>query len=278
MKTKLVGWLGALALGFLPLGAQAAITCGVSSAGFWTGYTPAAPGTDITQTFITVTCTRGSAADPTTVNWYALASNGLYATGSNNRAARGAARINYDLYRDASCSSQWQGLAILSGTITFVGTGTVSATSPYWGCVPAGQGVAAGTYSDTVTVTMYYGGGFTSTTGAFGVSILTPATCAISTPPGSIVFNYTAFGAAIAPSTTYRVTCTSTLPYTMALDATSGTALGLNYTLALSAASATGTGGAQVFSILGGMAAGQSGTCASATCTATQVRSLTITY
>ncbi len=278
MKTKLLRWLAALVLGPASLVAHAAITCGVSSPGFSASYDPASPSTDITQTFLTVTCTRGSSADPTTLNWYALANNGLYASGTGNRAARGAARILYDVFRDAACASQWQGLTFISGTFTFVSTGTLTQTAPYWGCVPAGQGVAAGTYTDTVTITMYYGPSLTATTGAFGVSILTPATCALTTPPGTITFTYTAFGGAIAPSTTFRVTCTSTLPYTMALDATSGTALGLNYTLALSAGSSVGTGAAQTHSINGAMAGGQAGTCATGTCNATQVRSLTITY
>jgi hypothetical protein len=64
----------------------------------------------------------------------------------------------------------------------------------------------------------------------------------------------------------------------MALDATSGTILGVNYTLALSAASGTGTGLAQAYSINGNVAAGQAGTCATGSCTASQARTLTITY
>ena len=68
------------------------------------------------------------------------------------------------------------------------------------------------------------------------------------------------------------------MPYTMALDATSGTLVGLTYGLALSQAAATGTGVAQSFSINGTIAAGQSGTCATGSCSGSATRTLTITY
>jgi spore coat protein U-like protein len=277
MKTRL--WRGlALTAGVLAAGAsQAAITCSVSSAGFSSGYSPAAPAQDVTQTFFTVTCTRGAAADPASVSYNVFANNGSYASGNQNRAARGTARINYDLYRDAGCATPWQGFTAIAGTINFPGTGTVSQQGNYWGCIPAGQGVAAGTYTDTVTLSLLYSG-FTLATGTAPVSILTPATCTISTPPGNIVFDYTAFGGAISPGTTFRVTCTNSLPYTMALDATTGTVVGLNYSLALSAAASTGTGAPQLHSITGNMAAGQAGTCGTGTCTGSQARAITITY
>jgi spore coat protein U-like protein len=277
MKIQLSCVLAAIASLLAAGAADAAISCGVSSPGFSTGYSPAAATPDVTQTFFTVTCTRGAAGDPASVSYNVYANNGSYASGNQNRGARGTARINYDLYRDAACSASWQGFTAIAGTITFAGTGTVSQQGNYWGCIPTGQGVAAGTYTDTVTLSVLYSG-FTLATGTAAVSILTPATCTISTPPGNIVFNYTAFGAAVTPSTTFRVTCTNTLPYTMALDATTGTIVGLDYSLALSTASSTGTGAAQTHTITGNMAAGQAGTCGTGTCTGTQARAITITY
>jgi len=92
------------------------------------------------------------------------------------------------------------------------------------------------------------------------------------------VFNYVAFGATVNASTSFGVTCTNSLPYTMALDATSGTVLGLSYTLALAASSGTGTGTLQTYAINGSIAAGQPGTCAAGSCAASQPRTLTITY
>src|SRR5262249_43390557 len=158
--------------------------------------------------FFTVTCTRGSNADSTSVNWNAFANNGLYASGNNNRAASGANRMSYDVYRDASCSSQWTGFTLISGTINFSGTGTVSQQGAFWGCVPASQSVPAGTYTDSIPITLLYAGlNFASGTAA--VSIVTPATCSLTQSPGTLVLNYTSFGATANGSTTFKVSCTS---------------------------------------------------------------------
>jgi spore coat protein U-like protein len=117
-------------------------------------------------------------------------------------------------------------------------------------------------------MTLTYGPSSFSDTGTFPVSIATPATCSLTSAPGNVVFNYVAFGAAVNASTTFGVTCTSYLPYTMTLDAASGTVLGVNYTLVLSASSATGIGSPQTFTISGNAVGGQPGTCGSGSCSA----------
>jgi spore coat protein U-like protein len=127
-------------------------------------------------------------------------------------------------------------------------------------------------------MSLAYGSPQATASGAIPVSISTPAQCNLSTAPGDVVFDYTGFGAAANASTSFGVTCSTYLPYTMALDATSGTLLGLSYTVALSASSSTGTGAEQTFTISGNIPAGQSGTCGSGSCTASQARTLTITY
>ena len=86
--------------------------------------------------------------------------------------------------------------------------------------------------------------------------------------------------ASTATGGAFGVRCTNTLPYTMSLDATSGTVIGLAYTLGLSASSGTGAGltGAS-YSVTGNMASGQSGDCATtAICSGTQARVLTVSY
>jgi len=263
----------------LPASVRAAITCSVSSSGFAAAYDPAAAATNITQTFFTVTCTRGATTDPTTVTYSVKADNGLYSVGQKNRAAFGANRISYDLYTNPSCGTQWRGNTAITGTITFATTGTLSDQGNFWGCVPASQtGLAAGTYTDIVTMTMTYGSPQSTATGTFGVTINTPPVCTLTTAPGTITFAYVSFGPTVNASTPYGVTCTLALPYTMDLDATSGTILGITYTLSLSSPSSTGTGYQQMFQINGNIAAGQSGNCGSSTCSGTQARTLTITY
>ena len=160
-------------------------------------------------------------------------------------------------------------------------TATAKQTN-YWGCITTTQVLAAGTYSDTVTMTLSVGG----LTNTFPVNISTPSVCTITTAPGTLTINYTAFGAAQTPSTPFQPTCTIYLPYSMALSATSGVASGVNYSLALntintggsSPLASTGTGAAQTFYINGNAAAGQAGTCATGTCSATNTHTLTITY
>ena len=277
MKARLLRALAALAA-TAALHAAAAISCNITSPGVSSGYDPASGSTDITQSFFTVTCTRGLASDPTTVTWSARADNGLSPGGGNNRAQRGTSRLAYDVYRDAACGSKWQGGGgTITGSITFVGTGTQTAQGNFWMCIAAGLAPAAGTYTDTITMTLTYNTFFTDT-GTLAVSILTPASCSIATAPGNVVFNYVAFGSAVNASTTFRVNCTNTLPYAMALDATSGTVLGIAYTLALSSSSGTGTGANQTYTITGNAAAGQAGTCAAGSCSASQARTLTISY
>ena len=275
MKTTARSIAGLLML-LASAAAHSAITCSVSSGGFATAYDPAAAGANINATFFTVTCTKGASGDPASVNYSVTVNNGLYAIGVNNRAAFGANRIRYDVFTNSTCASAWKGATAITGTVNTPSVGTFTATSSFWGCVPAAQAVAAGTYTDTVTMTMVYG--VSIATGSFGVSISTPATCSVTGAPGNVVFNYVAFGSAITPSSTFGVTCTLSLPYTMALDATSGTIVGLNYTLALSAPGSTGTGVQQTHSINGNMAAGQAGTCALGSCSGSQARSVTISY
>ena len=264
----------------LPPMAQAAYNCSVSSPAFNAAYDPTNPSTNVTSTSFTITCTR-ALSDANTMNWTNAANNGLHsAGGGRNRAVFGTSRISYDIYHDSACGTQWRGGgSAFTGTLNFGGSTSASLTVTYYACIPAAQtGLPAGTYTDTVTMTLTYGPFNSVSTGTFGVAIATPATCNLSTPPGNVVFNYTGFGAAANASTGYGVTCTNFLPYTMALDATSGTLLGLNYTIGLSSAGATGTGFEQSYTVSGNIAAGQAGTCAAGTCSASQARTLTVSY
>ena len=281
IQLKSILWLGAMALLLPVTRAHAAITCGISSPGFVTGYDAAAVAININQTYFTVTCIRTLAADPASVNYSAAVDDGLQPLGKKNRAAFGANRIFYDTWKDATCVTPWKSATPIAGTITFGTTiGPLSTQTAFWGCIPATQaGLPAGTYTDTVTMTLSYGSLVPQATasGPFPVSITPPSDCKITTAPGNIVFTYTAFGIAQAASTTFATTCTNLLPYTMALDATSGVVSGLQYSLTV-AASSTGTGLLQTFSINGTMPAGQAGTCAIASCAGSQLHTLTITY
>ena len=258
--------------------AHAAISCSLTSNGFTAAYSPTAPATNITTASFTMSCTRGLITDATSQSYTVVVNNGSNPAGPKNQAISGANFLRYDLFTNSSCTTQWKGGTTLGGTINFTGSTDYfprSQTVTYYGCIPAAQTTPpAGTYTDTVTMTPSIGAPAT-----IGVTIVTPAACSLSTPPGNITFNYTSFqtGPAMA-STSFATTCSANLPYTMALDATSGTLLGLNYTLSLSASSATGTGAAQTHSVNGTLASGQAGTCATGACPGSAGRTVTITY
>ena len=258
-------------------GAQAGITCSLSSNGFSSAYVPTNTGTNITSASFTMTCTRGTKGDATSQAYTVVVDNGSHpAGGGQNRAASNKKFINYDTYTDSACTRLWQGNTKLGGTVT-MGSDLLphSQTVSYWGCIPAGQTtVPAGTYTDTVTMNPSIGPDAT-----FPVSIVTPSSCSIAASLGNLTFNYTSFQAAAAsPSLAFTANCTSLLPYSMALDATTGTSLGLQYSLRLSASSGVGSGTAQSYTINGSMLGGQAGTCATGLCTSSTARTLTITY
>jgi len=279
MKRTCFQRLAATALLLLAANAQAAISCNISSPGITSAYNPAAGTQNITQSSFTVTCQRNSGGDPTTQAFSAEAD-------TSTTARFGFNTINYNLYRDSLCGSTWTRNNSrrlpnpAPGTMNLSGFIPTSVTVPYWGCIPAGQNRPAGIYTDTTTMTLYSGTGNTlMATATFPVTIHVRSTCAITTSPGTVTFNYTSYGPAINPTTTIGLTCTSSLPYTVALDApTTGTLLGLNYSLALSLASDTGSGTEKSHTITGTMAAGQAGTCNVGVCSATQSHTLTITY
>lgn len=291
MKANYTTALIILYLLFFSITAQAAITCTTpTSTGFTTAFNAvtgvnASVVPNVTQGTITTTCTRTLATDATTV--YIRANNGANATGVQNRTRLGATRISYEAFKDSACSALWT--STVAGNYMPITLLPITTPQPissnYWGCITiAGQVAAAGNYTDTVQIrvrTNNGSGAWLSTVGNFPVSIITPATCTVTTPPGNISFTYTAFGAAVNANTTFGATCTLNLPYTMSLDTYSSVLSGLNYSLNINSstnANSRGTGAAQTHTINGSMPAGQAGTCVTGTCNASQIHTLTITY
>lgn len=277
-------WLACLILLLSAPWAQAAITCTVSSSGFSSTYLPSSGTINVTQTSFTATCTRNAPGDPTSLNYRVGVNDGANFSGTN-RARSGASFLNYDTYQNATCGTAWGSVAgdriVLSMTLANTVGAFQTVTINYWGCIPASQLAATGVYTDNLTLTVYDGPGNSGSPIANNtapVQIAVPAQCNITAAPGAITLSYTAFGPAATANTTFGVTCGNTLPYTMALNATSGVVVGLNYSLALSSSGGAGTGLQQNHSITATIPANQAGTCASAICTGTQVHTLTITY
>ncbi len=133
-------------------------------------------------------------------------------------------------------------------------------------------------------------------TGTFNVTINFTSACTVNTGTLAPSFSYTSNQATPAPiggNLGYSVTCTSGVPYTMALDAGGTSYTGtftaptgtytnsastLQYSLTLPAAVA-GTGAAQSYTLSGNMAPLQAGACTTlGGCVFTDTHTLTITY
>lgn len=266
--------------------AQAAINCSISSPGVSGAYHGAL---SINQTSLTINCTRLS-SDPGTSAYTVYPDNGINATGQINRAVNGTEYLGYEEFQDSICSSAWQFQGgSMSGMIDFGSALAVSVTHDYWACIPAGQVYAAGSYSDTVIMTLTYddGTGDVVTTGGHQVTILTIPSCSISTAPGTISFSYTALqNTAASAHTTFGTTCSLGTGYSLSVDTGDGVISGLQYSLRINTTAnggsnplaGTGTGVEQNFYINGNMPAGQAGSCTTASCQDSSIHTLLITY
>ena len=282
----------ALFASFVASNLHAAYSCSVTATSISTVYSPTVGTPNESTGSYTITCSR-LGSDPASLNYTLDANNGLQPAGNQNRVQFGgpANRYNYQPYRNPGCNGEWRntGATDINGTLNFGASLTTTFTGPFYLCVPGSQPVdPAGTYTDTVTVTMRRdqpGPDPLLATTTFGVSVITTNSCQINVTPGPITFNYTSFqGAPAVGSNSFGVRCTTGLPYTMGLDATNvlDDAVNLNYTLAVSVPGSTGTGVTQTFAVNGTMPAGQSGLCGGGVCTnaaaTNKTRTLTITY
>lgn len=228
---------------------------------------------------VMVNCTRAAITDPPGVT-YTLTFD---AGSNNNRAAATVAGTSYAIaYAKGSASTCTPALTTLSGSFSWSGassTGMQSTTVGFYGCVGAQAGMAAGTYTDSIVVTLTDNLGSAPVIGTVPVAITLEPKCTVSSPPArALAFDYAAFRtSALVVPLAFGVTCTNTTPYTMSLDVPNGVAAGLAYTLALSAPAATGTGLSQSYTVSGTMAPNQPGDCTSG-CSVSNVHTITIQY
>lgn len=125
--------------------ATVAETCTVSAAALDFGSYAVASASAATTT-VTVTCTNG------TTYHVALDDGGNFTT-TRRMVSGGTNFLEYELYTDAGHATRWGStdLTDVGGT----GDGSAQALTVY-GLVPSGQFVTAGSYSDTINVTVTY--------------------------------------------------------------------------------------------------------------------------
>lgn len=143
----------ATATGNLSVTATVSGTCTLTTSPVAFGTYDPASGTDDTATgTVTVTCTNGTGY---TVSLDAGANEETPGDVSTRRMLAAASQyLPYQLYQDSGHTTVWgdSGGAILTGQ---TGDGTAQPISVY-GLITAGQYVPAGSYTDTVVVTITY--------------------------------------------------------------------------------------------------------------------------
>ena len=99
---------------------------------------------------VSVTCTN---ATPYTVGLSAGVASGATVT-ARKMTGPASGLLSYSLFSDPSRTLNW-GQTVGSDTVTGTGNGAVQALTVY-GQTPAGQYLAPGTYTDTITATITY--------------------------------------------------------------------------------------------------------------------------
>jgi spore coat protein U domain-containing protein, fimbrial subunit CupE1/2/3/6 len=119
-----------------------------SSGGLSFGNYPSSSATPIDSTAtVNITCTNG-------VGWTLDADTGLHfsgISGSRNMDAGGSGTLAYSLYTDSGRTTSFIGASKITG----VANGSQQSVTIY-GRIPAGQGVAAAAYTDTVVLTLTF--------------------------------------------------------------------------------------------------------------------------
>lgn len=154
---------GIVALAFMVMpSAQAAVSCTVSATGPAFGtYNPLSGSPLLSNGSVTATCTLTGNTN-TTVNLTSSYSAGNSGNFSSRSMKSGTNVLSYNLYYDAAFTQirgdgtggSLTGSASLTLT-TSSRTQSVPASTIY-GRIPAGQDVAAGSYTDTIVVTVTY--------------------------------------------------------------------------------------------------------------------------
>lgn len=93
------------------------------------------------------------ACTPQTVLAYVTFGGGSSGNPGARRMTSGSEQLRYNLYRDAALTRIWgDGNGYAGAWIRLPSTVSV----PFYGGIPAGQDVAVGDYSDSITITVYY--------------------------------------------------------------------------------------------------------------------------
>jgi spore coat protein U-like protein len=271
----------------------AACICALAPASSWAAYDCTVSGSSLNVRYtqgtvqdatgqVTITCTRAS-TDAATNTYSVGIDQGEPPANRQYTRIGGTDTLRYQIYRESNYATTWNNSGRrVSGNINFDTSLITSFTLPYYLRIPSQTGKPAGTYDDTLLGFIVRIPATVAIVGQDPIALyaVIDPVCSISSPPSNIALNYTAFSnTPVAASTPFSVNCTNRTPYTMALNASSGTNAGILYNLSLSSTSANGTGAPQPHSITATAPAGQAGTCATGPCTpGATAHTITISY
>ncbi|TCJ11697.1 SCPU domain-containing protein [Parasulfuritortus cantonensis] len=146
--------LAATATGNLSVSATVSDTCTVGTSSIDFGaYNPISGSARSGTGAVKVTCTTGT---PYSIE---LGTGANTASCSGNRCMKDASThyLPYELYLDSGHVTVWGGADYVAGTAKVSQTGTgAEQTHDLYGGIAASQNVPAGSYSDTVTITISY--------------------------------------------------------------------------------------------------------------------------
>lgn len=160
MQMRSLHWV-MLCAGLMSQPVQAAVSCSVSAVGPAFGiYSPLSAAPTYANGSITATCTllSGSTTSIAMVSNYSFGASGTFAA---RTLVAGTQKLNYNLYFDAAYTQirgdgtggSQQGGANFTLTKS---APTGETTSIIYGRIPAAQDVGAGSYLDTIVVTVTY--------------------------------------------------------------------------------------------------------------------------
>lgn len=237
-KLLIVIFSSALAICCVVTTAQAAISCTLSMTNINFGSVNVLSGAAVNTTG-TATITCSGASSNTSYVFCTNIRSGTNASGNQRRMASGSNNANFDLYQNATHTTEWGNYpnSYLGGgnqsSFTSNGSGNISATITVYAVFDGNQQTAVpGSYSESMSAgssnSLQYGStsgtcptGSSTSQYSFTVSATLAAGCNVS----ATTLNFGSSGVlagAVNQTSTVTATCTSTTPYSIGLNAGNG--------------------------------------------------------
>jgi spore coat protein U-like protein len=144
---------------FMAESGHAAVTCAATATGVAFGnYSPLQTTASTSTGTVVVNCSATGAAGTVTLLFDLSA--GMSGSYSPRKMFSGTHSLSYNLYLNTAHTQIWGngtgGTSTISTTLTVTPRRGAQASQTVYGMIPSGQDVAAGSYSDTIVVTVLY--------------------------------------------------------------------------------------------------------------------------